>query len=136
MKYRNNPFNIRYDSKNRWKGLAGNNNGFCEFDSIHYGIRTAAYLLMRSYRKRGLRTYAELINAFAPYSENPTNNYILYVCHSLHVMPFDVPTTRKNFAGMLHYMWLFEQGPLSYAWKASDIYDVICLYNLAVYESK
>lgn len=133
MRYKNNPFNIRYNAKNRWKGLLGSDNGFCTFISIRYGIRTAAYLLMRSYRRRGLHTYAELISAFAPRSENPIDNYIQFVCGSLHVKPFDTPQTRQNFAGMLHYMWRFEQGRDSYVWKASDIYNVIIFFNLSVY---
>ena len=67
---KNNPFNIRVGS--RWLGLVGQNKGFCEFASMEYGVRAAAYLLMRSYRKRGIMSIRAIIERFAPSSENDT----------------------------------------------------------------
>lgn len=87
MKYKNNPFNIRFNHLNHWKGLLGNDRGFCTFMSLNYGIRTAAYLLMISYRKRGKRTYAELIETFAPSLENPTFKYVQFVTDRLGKFP-------------------------------------------------
>ena len=110
MKYKNNPLNIRWNYRNKWKGLCGQRNGFCEFCHIRYGIRAAAYLLMRSYRFAGARTYAQLIKRWAPSSENPTQKYIEFVCDRLHVFPFDEPKTRKQFAGLINALWWFEQG--------------------------
>lgn len=110
MKYVNNPLNIRYSSKNRWKGQSGSCNGFACFTHLDYGVRTAAYLLMISYRKRGARTYAELIRRFAPPHENPTDSYISYVTDKVHAFPWDIPTTLFDFAKMIHAMWFFEQG--------------------------
>lgn len=135
MRYKNNPFNIRYSNLNRWKGLLGQYNGFCTFVSLDYGVRTAAYLLMISYRKRGLRTYAELINAFAPPQENDTWSYIKFVTDKLHVMPFDVPHSAANFAGLLHYMWIFEQGSRSNPWPTHWILNVINSFKLVPYDS-
>ena len=75
----NNPLNIRYSVKNRWIGQTGETRGFCNFSSTVYCVRACAYLLMRSYRKRGKRTYAELIETFAPPVENPTHDYVTFV---------------------------------------------------------
>lgn len=135
MRYKNNPFNIRYNHLNHWKGLLGNDNGFCKFMSLNYGIRTAAYLLMISYRRRGKRTYAELIETFAPSLENPTFQYVKFVTDHLGKFPFDVPESRKDFASMLYYMWWFEQGQKP---DFSPIYilNVIRLENVAVWKPK
>lgn len=127
-----NPLNIRYSYINHWMGQTGQTNGFCNFTSYVFGIRAAAYLLMRSYRRAGFRTYAELITRFAPSSENSTEKYIDFVCSGLHVMPFDVPETGKQFAGMIHRMWRFEQGCVP-DWSAESIYHVINHYGLKPY---
>lgn len=134
MRYKNNPLNIRYNSRNKWLGQCGEDNGFCEFSNIKYGIRAAGYLLMYSYRKAGYRTYSELITRFAPASDgNPTLNYIAFVCSSLHVFPFDEPKTLRNFAGLVRYMWMFEQGKDSKVWISRWINDVFVEYKLKVY---
>lgn len=110
MKYKNNPLNIRYTSANAWKGQIGNDCGFCTFQDISYGVRAAAYLLMISYRRKGIKTYAEIIKRFSPAFENPTQKYIDYVCDHLHAFPFDIPSDRKQYALLLYWMWFFEQG--------------------------
>lgn len=74
---KNNPFNLRVGTK--WLGLTGSRKGFCEFSSTEYGIRAAAYLLMRTYRKRGLKTIESIINTYAPPAENDTRRYIDFV---------------------------------------------------------
>lgn len=79
MRYRNNPANIRYSPINRWKGMVGHENGFCEFLTLAYGVR-ALYLLLRTYiQKFKLCDVASIINRFAPPSENNTKAYISYV---------------------------------------------------------
>lgn len=129
---KNNPLNIRYNIKNRWIGQTGETRGFCNFSSTVYCVRACAYLLMRSYRKRGLRTYAELIRAYAPESENPTGDYITFVCDSLYVLPFDVPQTQRNFAGLIRFMMWFESGN-SCVWSADNILSVIRSFKIMPY---
>lgn len=137
MLYKNNPLNIRYSSCNKWLGQCGENNGFCEFTNLCYGVRAAGYLLMHSYRKAGCKTYAQLITRFAPASDNnPTQNYISYICGCLHVFPFDEPKTLGNFAGLIHFMWKFEQGKDSRPFNARWIFDVFVRFDLKVYGSK
>lgn len=80
MKYKNNPFNIRYTNKSKWLGLTGAKNGFCEFSSIEYGVRCCLYLLLRTYKKRGWLTIGQIIEHFAPVSDNnDTERYLSYI---------------------------------------------------------
>ena len=77
MKYKNNPANIR--SGSRWLGLSGTRNGFCEFQSLEYGLRALLIILYKYYYKYNLRSISSIIHRFAPPSENDTTSYILYV---------------------------------------------------------
>lgn len=78
MKYKNNPFNIRYNGQS-WIGLSGHKNGFCEFISLDYGIR-AWLILMRTYRRNhNICTIRKIVKRFAPPSENDTFKYIDFV---------------------------------------------------------
>lgn len=75
---RKNPLNIRYSSRNKWKGQIGNSHGFCSFISMEYGVR-ASLVLLRSYIRRGYNTIDLIINRWAPPSENNTEAYIAFV---------------------------------------------------------
>ncbi|UPK82577.1 structural protein [Proteus vulgaris] len=77
----NNPGNIDYNPRNKWKGLVGIETGvpnprFCVFESAEYGIR-AIYKLTQTYqRKYGLNSVSAIINKYAPPIENNTTGYI------------------------------------------------------------
>lgn len=77
----NNPLNIRHNKAFAWKGEElADNDGFCRFRNLICGIR-AAICLIRSYNMRHrIYTLAEIINRFAPPSENHTDQYIAFVC--------------------------------------------------------
>lgn len=75
----NNPFNIRYSSRNNWLGQIGNVNGFCKFSLPYYGVRSFA-LLYRTYLHTGRDTISRFIRSYAPSFENNTNHYIRFVC--------------------------------------------------------
>lgn len=77
----NNPFNIRYNKRNKWIGQTGCKRGFCEFDSLKHGVR-AAFVLLQNYIRRDIDTPSKIINRYAPSKENPTDNYIAFVCKS------------------------------------------------------
>lgn len=79
MKYRNNPANIRYSSRNKWIGLIGQSNGFCLFDTFHHGLRALVVLMRRYINDYDCRTVEKIICRFAPPSENNTRNYVRYV---------------------------------------------------------
>ena len=107
---KNNPLNIRYSRLNKWKGQTGQTRGFCDFESVDYCIRACAILLMRSYRKRGIFTYGEIIRVYAPSCENDTGAYLEYVCEKLGVTPFDTPTSIEDFSKLIYWMGVYESG--------------------------
>lgn len=74
----NNPFNIRYNSANTWKGQTGSDGAFCVFDTMQHGIR-AGGVLLRNYIKAGNNTIRKIISKFAPSNENDTESYIKHV---------------------------------------------------------
>lgn len=83
MKYRNNPLNIRYTSSNQWNGLCGSSNGFCEFQSLGYGLR-AAIIIINSYKSLyNIDTIEDIIYKWAPPSENNSSGYVSFVCDQM-----------------------------------------------------
>lgn len=58
---------------------------FCQFTSMAYGYRALLRLLQNYRRIYGLNTVKEMIERWAPSSENNTNAYILSVCQELQV---------------------------------------------------
>ncbi len=94
----NNPGNIDYHASNPWQGLDKDkptDGRFCRFISPEYGIRAMARVL-KNYTKRdglpgvggpGIDTVREVINRWAPPSENVTSSYIDAVAKALGVNP-------------------------------------------------
>lgn len=119
---KNNPFNIRYDGKSRWRGLTGSTRGFCDFVSTYYGIRAACILIFRTYAKRGWVSIDQIITSYAPSTENNTEAYVRYVCEKLKLFPFDVVPVDKRCL-FLYYMAKFEVGSESPTFV--EIYDVL-----------
>lgn len=75
----NNFGNIRYSKLTKWRGQNGENHGFCVFDTYQYGIR-ALYILLRTYiEKHKLTDVCDIIDRYAPLSENDTLSYIRFV---------------------------------------------------------
>ena len=71
-----NPLNIRFSKDTNWLGskLKGKQ-GFVQFAAFSFGYR-AAVMILRSYRKRGIKTMGAIIETWAPRSENNTVEYI------------------------------------------------------------
>lgn len=105
---KNNPFNIRYNASNKWKGLTGNHRGFCEFEDVKFSVRAAAHILMVSYRKRGVFSYKDIISTWAPSTENNTENYIAFICKTLQVSSTDQPHNVYDYARLLVRIAYFE----------------------------
>lgn len=84
----NNPLNIR-KSKDKFVGEeeVQKDPDFKQFkDNIH-GYR-AAFTILKTYRnKYGLKTIEEIINRWAPPSENDTEKYIKFVCYRSGIWP-------------------------------------------------
>ena len=78
-----NPLNIRFDKKTNWFGSRlKDRKGFVQFAAFSYGYR-AAVMILRSYAKRGLTTVPQIIETWAPRSENDTEAYIKTVLDNL-----------------------------------------------------
>ena len=117
---KNNPFNIRFVRSNHWIGQTGQTDGFVDFSDVIYGIRAAALLVMRSYRSKGILTISEIINHYAPATENNTRRYIDFVCERLGVFPFDIPKNIDEYYKLLTAMSCFEGNRIEY-WKLKEV---------------
>lgn len=106
----NNPLNIRTSPHFTWNGQTGSTRGFCNFESTRHGRRVGLYLLMRSYRRAGVKTIAEIIRRFAPPSENNTSGYIKTVCRLTHFKANFQPKETSDFCEILAAMEIVENG--------------------------
>ena len=93
----NNPGNIRR-SRVRYKGEVrpSRDPDFKEFSTIAYGYR-AVFVLLDTYRSRyGLTTIRQMLNRYAPPTENFTEGYVRFVADYAGVMPDEVIDTRNE----------------------------------------
>ena len=97
LAYRNcNPLNIRFSKDTNWMGsrLKGSQ-GFVVFAAFSFGYR-AAVMILRSYAKRGLKTVPQIIETWAPRSENNTVAYIKTVLDNLSERQSEPFTVNEN----------------------------------------
>ena len=116
-----NPGNIRR-SRVRYKGevLPSHDKEFKQFCSIAYGYR-AMFVLLDSYRsKYGLCTIRQMLNRYAPPSENFTEGYIRFVASRTGIAPNEIVNTRaaRDMVPIVAAMSEIENG------KAAIISDV------------
>ena len=91
-----NPLNIRFDRKTNWFGSRlKDRKGFVQFAAFSYGYR-AAVMILRSYAKRGLKTVPQIIETWAPRSENDTEAYIKTVLENLSERQSEPYTVDEN----------------------------------------
>lgn len=104
----NNPANIRR-SATKWSFLkpVQSDKQFCQFIAMRYGIR-AFFILMRTYRyKYGLKSPREIINRFAPASENDVDAYLNFL--SSHMFAIDLPLNSDElYCLFAKYVFLYE----------------------------
>lgn len=75
----NNFGNIRFSKLTKWRGQTGQNHGFVVFENYQYGIR-ALYILLRTYiDKHKLTDVFDIIDRYAPPSENDSLTYAQFV---------------------------------------------------------
>jgi hypothetical protein len=77
-----NPGNIDYaPSNDPWEGLDNppSDGRFCRFTSAAYGLRAIVKLLINYQRYDHCRTIRQIINRWAPRSENDTQGYAAFV---------------------------------------------------------
>lgn len=84
----NNPGNIRHGGS-AWQGMSAEQTdaSFVQFDSPVYGIRALAKLLKNYQSRYGLYTVREIINRWAPPTENITSAYVEHVARVAGVSP-------------------------------------------------
>ena len=117
----NNPGNIRR-SRVRYKGEVrpSRDPDFKEFSTMAYGYR-AMFVLLDTYRSRyGLNTIRQMLNRYAPPTENFTEGYVRFVADCSGVMPDEVVDTRfeKDMIPIVAAMSQIENG------VAANIADV------------
>lgn len=129
----NNPGNIRI-TNDAWQGLADKQSGeYFTFISAKYGYRAMAKILM-NYQRRGVNTIQEIINTWAPTSENDTHSYIEHVATLLQTSPaqeLDVINDHTILVQLMEAIAKHENGTL--AWQTYHnrqmIYDGINLVS-------
>ncbi|GAB5071156.1 hypothetical protein SedNR2807_13420 [Citrobacter sedlakii] len=91
----NNPGNLEYSKFNPWVGQNGDDGRFAKFETPEHGIRALGRNLM-SYQRQGIDTVNEIINRWAPPTDNnDTAAYIKAVCEQLGVSA-DEPLDSSN----------------------------------------
>ena len=114
----NNPGNIRLTNI-QWQGMQGaqNDPAFIQFIDPVYGFRAMTRIL-RNYQRRGLVTLRDMLNTYAPKSENDTNAYVDFVAKRIKVSP-DVPLDLAlHLFPLLKAITEFENGS-----RFADFYD-------------
>ncbi|HCM9607657.1 TPA: hypothetical protein N5N82_004637 [Enterobacter kobei] len=83
----NNPGNLEFSKTNPWVGQTGDDGRFAKFETPEHGIRALGRNLL-SYQRQGIDTVSDIINRWAPPSDNNnTDAYIKAVCAQLGVTP-------------------------------------------------
>lgn len=142
MKATNNILNIRYNKSNNWKGQLGHKDGFCAFASVDYCVRSAAYLIMRSYRRNGVFTINDIIHRYAPpFDNNNTSNYVRFVTSMLHKDKSYIPCSSADVAALLTAMYMFETGDTKVSLHLSKynptyMLSVINEFKLSLYNKR
>ncbi len=75
----NNPGNLRHGED--WLGLAPvqDDQNFCTFTEMHFGVRALLKTLRTYVERRGCDTVRKIITRWAPENENDTASYVLHV---------------------------------------------------------
>lgn len=75
----NNPGNLRHGED--WLGLAPvqDDQNFCIFTEMHFGVRALLKTLRTYVERRGCDTVRKIITRWAPENENDTASYVLHV---------------------------------------------------------
>lgn len=123
----NNPGNIRI-SKTKYLGEVqpSQDSAFKQFQSIDYGYRAMFVLLEHYYKARGLKTIRQIINRYAPTSENNTEAYIQQVasiCFRSADEEIDI-TNKDEMVLLVSAMSRVENG------RVANVDDVLRGWNL------
>lgn len=108
-----NPLNLR-DTGQGWVGEVGADpDGFLVFESPFYGIRAAARVL-QTYAARGVVAVRDIVETWAPPSENDSDAYVDHVAAVLGMLPDD-PVRASDYPALLSVMIRHENGQQPYS---------------------
>lgn len=102
-----NPLNIRV-SNELFRGELKTTGKFKVFINQTYGVRAALKIIYTYITKYHLITVADIINRWAPPSENDTKSYILFVCDQAKLRPDSLVSSKTTFLSLIHAMALIE----------------------------
>ena len=115
----NNPGNLRHYPAINWLGMVGqDDDNFCVFESMEYGVRAAVLDLIAGFKqahksggRQGEDTVAEIIEEWAPANENDTAAYFRAVCRDT---GFDrdeiLPLTPETLTKLARAIFRHENG--------------------------
>jgi hypothetical protein len=112
----NNPGNIRI-SGDKWNGLSTvqTDKSFFQFVSPEYGIRALVKILLTYRNTYGLTTISEIINRWAPSSENDTQAYIARVSNHVKIDPYLTLDFNKDLFLLVEAIIKHENGVQPYS---------------------
>lgn len=107
-----NPGNIKRNNT-QWQGmqLIQNDPEFVQFKHPKYGFRAMARIL-RTYQNQGLNTIRQIINRYAPNSENDTQAYTDFIAKQLNISPDQMIKLENHMQPLIKAITAFEQGRL------------------------
>lgn len=131
---RNNPWNVRYDKRNKWRGQIGHTRGFVNFAGVDFCCRAVCHLIMRSYRIAGAYCLSAIIERYAPPSENNTANYLKFVCDYTRMYTTYVPKCNEDIAKIVTAMYFYETGSREFtSYNEEYVLGIIKSFNLKFY---
>jgi hypothetical protein len=107
-----NPGNIKYNPANNWKGQVGADDaGFVKFSDSKYGIRAMGKLL-DTYRAGGIISIRDIIERWAPSTENKTEKYIKFVVRHMDVATYHFQPARGegDYPSLVKAIITYENG--------------------------
>lgn len=118
----NNPGNIKKNSI-QWKGAVGTDGVFVKFATPEDGFRAMARILRTYNAKYKADTVAEIVNKWAPPTENPTTNYVDFVSKKMGKKPTDKLNIGNNqeLAKLIKAMIEFENGKLKFPYDDATV---------------
>lgn len=109
MKHANNPLEVRALTLNQWIGTTSKDGEIALFDTLEHGIRAAAIILIRTYRKQRANTIREIIDHWAPLVDKPSMDFTEYVAKHTNIPARSVLRSRYVYAQVIYYMWAYIQ---------------------------
>lgn len=111
----NNPGNIRHGAS-KWQGMSGEqtDSEYIQFDDPVFGIRALAKLLKNYQARYGLNTVRQIINRWAPPSENETGAYVDHVARVVGVHPDKAINVTDKIVPMVTAIIKHENGVQPY----------------------